>query len=75
MTPALDWTNREAAARWLAELKVAIEDMTSAAEDQVQPMAERHLGRAEARRIIADGRVTLEVMLDCAERGLANDSP
>lgn len=75
MRRALDWTDARDAAAWLSELRVAIDDVASAAEDQVEPMARRHLGRAEARRIIKEGTANLEDLLDRASRGLAGADP
>jgi len=68
--PSLDWSDPEAARRWLFGVKTTLADVVSAAKDQMRPHRQRHLGHVEAERIVREATVALHQVLSFAERGL-----
>lgn len=66
----LDWTDPTASAAWLDDLGHQCDDAISVAEDQTAPIADRRLGRAEAKRLLAEAKASLTALLAFARRGL-----
>jgi hypothetical protein len=48
---------------WLARVETGIDDAIGAAEDQMRPLAERNLGRVQARRIVGEAKGSLARLL------------
>jgi hypothetical protein len=68
--PALDWSNPDAARRWLLGVETVLEDALGAAADRLLPRRQRHLGHVEAERILREATIALHHALDFARRGL-----
>jgi len=73
--PGLDWHDPTACAAWLADVVIQCEDALSAAEDQTRPPVKRRLGRATARRLLAEAKRALQEQLRYARAGLPERGP
>jgi len=68
--PSLDWSNAEAARRWLSGVETVLDDALAASGDQMLPLRQRRLGHVEAERIVREATVALHNALSFARRGL-----
>lgn len=48
---------------WLARVETGVDDAIGAAEDQLRPLADRNLGRVQARRIVGEAKGSLARLL------------
>jgi hypothetical protein len=72
---ALDWSDPEACASWLAALASAAHDLGGAAEDQTRAPAERDLGRRAARAIVTESSSAIDSLIAFARAGLPHGDP
>ena len=56
--------------KWLAQVRVQVEDAVCAGEDATRPLGQRGLGRLIARRMVIEAKTALLELLQAAERGL-----
>lgn len=70
----LDWTDPTVAAAWLTDVSQRCDDVIAVAEDQTASIADRRLGRAEAKRLLAEAKTSLASLLAFARRGLAGSA-
>ncbi len=68
--PSLNWSDPEAARRWISGLESVLDNALAAAGDQMLPLRQRRLGHVEADRIVRDATVALHRALAFAKRGL-----
>lgn len=60
---ALDWNSHAACRAWLGDVAARCKDAFTVLDDQTRPLAERRLGRAEARRLVAEAKKALVAQL------------
>ena len=70
-TSSLDWRDRAACEAWLEDLSGCIGDLVAVGEDQSARFRSRKLGPAEARRLLAEARLSLADLMAFARAGLA----
>ena len=68
--PRLNFADRAAVRAWLDDLAARVDDLAAVAEDQTASMADRLLGRAKARDLIADAKGRLASLITLARAGL-----
>ena len=60
---SLDLSDPETIRAWLARVETGVDDAIGAAEDQLRPLADRNLGRLQARRIVGEAKGSLARLL------------
>ena len=63
----LDLADPAAVRRWLADLRVAVDDSAAVAEDMLRPPRRRDLGPREHRRLYQDAAAKLDALFDHAD--------
>ena len=71
----LNWNDPAACHAWLVDVAARCKDAVTVAEDQTRPLAKRRLGRASARRLLAEAKGALQAQLRYARAGLPDRDP
>ncbi|MFT3766339.1 MAG: hypothetical protein QM820_12635 [Minicystis sp.] len=67
----LDWKDEAAVQRWLADLRIALDDIDAVAADMLRPPDERELGPVKHRELYGDGRRSVVEMIEFARPSAA----
>lgn len=71
----VDLTDAQDLAWWLDRLQNAVDDLESAAADQLRPPGKRRLGRASALQIVNEAGWTIAQLIDAARGPTGHADP